>query len=217
MFPPRRKRFLLCAHRRADPARVSRILARMGNGNPPVEGDELRLKFPARKGRKKSNRETSCISYALPAVLLRNACRTLCTSPGSWVQHWVQLERGKWLPISRKRHQIGHLDFRHSRLLTEMLEVRILPGEPKSLSSINYRVWVEHSVASRMALAPIAAFRRCSDFCVTRMSRVSWRSARLLRELVWRVPNGCRFKSSRRNQRFFSFNHFHRPRDHPNL
>src|SRR5713101_4070462 len=35
-------------------------------------------------------------------------------------------------------------------LLTEMLEVRILPGEPKSLSLINYRVWVEHSVHDRM-------------------------------------------------------------------
>ena len=40
-------------------------------------------------------------------------------------------KEGKWLPISRKRHQIGHLDFGLPRLLTEMLEVRILPGEPK--------------------------------------------------------------------------------------
>src|SRR6266404_2752775 len=45
-------------------------------------------------------------------------------------------QKKKWLPMSRKRHQIGHLDFRLPRLLTEMLEVRILPGEPKSLSSI---------------------------------------------------------------------------------
>ena len=36
------------------------------------------------------------------------------------------------------------------RLLTEILEVRILPGEPKSLSLINYRVWAEHSVHDRM-------------------------------------------------------------------
>jgi len=49
----------------------------------------------------------------------------------TWVQVWVQLGQGKWLPISCKRHQIGHLDFRSFRLLTEMLEVRILPGEPK--------------------------------------------------------------------------------------
>lgn len=28
-----------------------------------------------------------------------------------WVQDWVQLKRGKWLPFSCKRHQIGHLDF----------------------------------------------------------------------------------------------------------
>jgi hypothetical protein len=39
--------------RRADPARVKRILARVGEGNPPVEGDELPLEFPASKLRKK--------------------------------------------------------------------------------------------------------------------------------------------------------------------
>jgi hypothetical protein len=38
---------------RADPARVRRILARVGKGNPPVEGDELPLEFPAGKLRKK--------------------------------------------------------------------------------------------------------------------------------------------------------------------
>jgi hypothetical protein len=36
-----------------------------------------------------------------------------------WVQVLVQLKKEKWLPIFRKRHQIGHLDFRSSRLLTE--------------------------------------------------------------------------------------------------
>ena len=39
----------MCADGRADPARVSRILARVGNGNPPVEGDELSLTFRAGK------------------------------------------------------------------------------------------------------------------------------------------------------------------------
>jgi len=39
--------------RLADPARVSQILARVGKGNPPVEGDELPLEFAARKVRKK--------------------------------------------------------------------------------------------------------------------------------------------------------------------
>ncbi len=39
--------------RRADPTRVSRILARVGKGNPPVEGDELPLGFVSRKARKK--------------------------------------------------------------------------------------------------------------------------------------------------------------------
>jgi hypothetical protein len=39
--------------RRADPVGVSRILARVGKGNPPVEGDELPSEFPTRKVRKK--------------------------------------------------------------------------------------------------------------------------------------------------------------------
>ena len=40
--------------RRADPAKVSRILARVGKGNPPIEGDELPLEFAARKVKKKN-------------------------------------------------------------------------------------------------------------------------------------------------------------------
>src|SRR6266478_158527 len=47
-----------------------------------------------------------------------------------------------------------------------MLEVRILPGEPKSLSLINYRVWVEHSVHDRMlghfCILPFTPLRRVS-------------------------------------------------------
>jgi HicB family len=39
--------------RRADPARVSRILARVGKENSPVEGDELPSELPTRKARKK--------------------------------------------------------------------------------------------------------------------------------------------------------------------
>lgn len=39
--------------RRADPARVRRILARVGKGNPPVEGDELPLKLVPKTVRKK--------------------------------------------------------------------------------------------------------------------------------------------------------------------
>ena len=39
-----------------------------------------------------------------------------------WVQVWVQLKKEKWLPISRKRHQIGHSDFHLFRLLTEWLQ-----------------------------------------------------------------------------------------------
>ena len=39
--------------RRADPPKVSRILARVGKGNPPVEGDELPLELVPKKARKK--------------------------------------------------------------------------------------------------------------------------------------------------------------------
>src|SRR5713226_7338445 len=44
-----------------------------------------------------------------------------------WVQVWVQLNEEKWLPIFRKRHQIGHLDFRSFRLLTEGLGRNHIP------------------------------------------------------------------------------------------
>ena len=39
--------------RRANPAKVNRILARVGKGNVPIEGDELPLKFAAKSERKK--------------------------------------------------------------------------------------------------------------------------------------------------------------------
>src|SRR5258707_3660311 len=67
----------------------------------------------------------------------------------AWVQVWVQLNEEKWLPISRKRHQIGHLDFRSFRLLTEMLEVRILPGEPTPLSFNELRTCSGNSATRR--------------------------------------------------------------------
>ena len=44
--------------RRAAPAKVSRILARVGKGNPPIEGDELPLEFVAGKVKKKKKRKT---------------------------------------------------------------------------------------------------------------------------------------------------------------
>jgi len=37
--------------RRADPAKIARILKRVGKGNPPVEGDELPPEFAAKKRR----------------------------------------------------------------------------------------------------------------------------------------------------------------------
>jgi hypothetical protein len=39
--------------RRADPARVRRILDRVGKGNPPVEGDELPLELVPKKAKKR--------------------------------------------------------------------------------------------------------------------------------------------------------------------
>lgn len=39
--------------RRADPPKVSRILARVGKGNPPIEGDELPSESAARRTRNK--------------------------------------------------------------------------------------------------------------------------------------------------------------------
>ena len=39
--------------RRANPAKVSRILARVGKGNPPIEVDELPSEFADRKVKKK--------------------------------------------------------------------------------------------------------------------------------------------------------------------
>jgi hypothetical protein len=59
----------------------------------------------------------------------------MCHRPcalGAWVQVWAQLEKGEWLPVSCNRHQIGHLDFGHQRLLTEGLLVRLQAGEPSS-------------------------------------------------------------------------------------
>jgi hypothetical protein len=47
-------------------------------------------------------------------------CRLL-----AWVQVRVQVRKEKRLPISRKRHQIGDLNFSLPRLLTEGLLVRI--------------------------------------------------------------------------------------------
>jgi len=42
--------------RRADSAKVSRILERVGKGNPPVEGDELPLELSQKRARKRGRR-----------------------------------------------------------------------------------------------------------------------------------------------------------------
>ena len=62
-----------------------------------------------------SARESS-IRFQAEGALHRDTLTAL------WVQVWVQLKKEKWLPISRKRHQIGHLDFQSFRLLTEGLQ-----------------------------------------------------------------------------------------------
>ena len=43
-----------------------------------------------------------------PHIILQ---RPLIRKSSPWVQMWVQLVKKKWLPVSPKRHQIGHLDF----------------------------------------------------------------------------------------------------------
>lgn len=59
------------------------------------------------------------------------AFRAVCAGVGA-------TEGENWLPISRKRHQVGHLDFRSFQLFTEGLLVRIWPGEPFFYSHIRY-------------------------------------------------------------------------------
>lgn len=49
----RTEEYFTARTRRADPAKVGRILKRVGKGNPPVEGDELPREFtPNKKSRK---------------------------------------------------------------------------------------------------------------------------------------------------------------------
>ena len=57
--------------RRADPERVSRILARVGKRNPPVEGDELPLESPARKVRRKVKRDITYLRHSSAVQNLR--------------------------------------------------------------------------------------------------------------------------------------------------
>jgi hypothetical protein len=45
----RTEEYFTARARRADPAKIARILKRVGKGNPPVEGDELPPEFAAKK------------------------------------------------------------------------------------------------------------------------------------------------------------------------
>jgi len=45
-----------------------------------------------------------------PELANKVALRCVLWSP-AWVQDWVQVQKREWLPVSCKRHQIGHLDF----------------------------------------------------------------------------------------------------------
>ena len=67
----------------------------------------------------------SSVSASMLLSCSTRSAESLCISLGIWVQHWVQAEKEKWLPISRKRHQIRHLDFSLRFLLAEGLLVRI--------------------------------------------------------------------------------------------
>lgn len=45
----RTEEYFAARARRADPAKIARILKRVGKGNPPVEGDEIPPEFAAKK------------------------------------------------------------------------------------------------------------------------------------------------------------------------
>jgi hypothetical protein len=53
---PRTEEYFAARARRADPAKIARILKRVGKGNPPVEGDELPPEFAAKNAAKKKRR-----------------------------------------------------------------------------------------------------------------------------------------------------------------
>src|SRR2546425_1268047 len=76
-------------------------------------------------GRRVPFEDSTCFFIGSKFRCMRNTPTEHDTLTALWVQVWVQLKKEKWLPISRKRHQMGHLDFRSSRLLTEGLLVRI--------------------------------------------------------------------------------------------
>src|SRR6266404_5104826 len=86
--------------------------------------------FAVSSGRRVPFEDSTCFFIGSKFRCMRNTPTEHDTLTALWVQVWVQLKKEKWLPISRKRHQMGHLDFRSSRLLTEGLLVRIYPGEP---------------------------------------------------------------------------------------
>jgi hypothetical protein len=52
-FVLRTEEYFTTRARRADPAKIARILKRVGKGNPPVEGDELPPEFEAKKKSRK--------------------------------------------------------------------------------------------------------------------------------------------------------------------
>src|SRR6266851_142058 len=100
--------------RRADASGKLNTILHYAFGRPRCT--EYRL-----RGRQRSKLEFRSEGGSMAA----NASGSILYLITAWVQVWVQLKKGKWLPISRKRHQIGRLDFRSFRLLTEGLLVRI--------------------------------------------------------------------------------------------
>jgi len=50
----RTEEYFTARTRRADPAKIARILKRVGKGNPPVEGDELPPEFEPKNRRKRT-------------------------------------------------------------------------------------------------------------------------------------------------------------------
>src|SRR5438445_7579895 len=68
--------------------------------------------FAVSSGRRVPFEDSTCFFIGSKFRCMRNTPTEHDTLTALWVQVWVQLKKEKWLPISRKRHQMGHLDFR---------------------------------------------------------------------------------------------------------
>lgn len=104
-----------------------------------VANQSVIVRQPGQFKRSDSKGGTKIFGGAVP----HSDCSQITTTPrrlfgralSIWVKHWVQLKQEKWLRFSCKRHLTRHLGFPTRPLLTDRLEVRILPREPNFLFS----------------------------------------------------------------------------------